>query len=57
MIDALDIAVGAAMVGACGIFADDEVLAEGAGEFTAELKAVVGKEGNRASPERDVAAG
>ena len=54
MIDTLDTAVGAGMVGACGNFVDAEVLVEGAGEFGAELKSVLGKTGNRGSLERDV---
>ena len=36
------------------VFVDAEALIEGAGEFGAELWTVVGKEGNGASPERDV---
>ena len=53
--DALDTAVGVGMVGACGNFVDAEALIESAGDFGPELKAIVGKERNRASRERDVA--
>ena len=54
MVNALDDAVGAGVVGARGDFVDTEALIEGARELGAELKAVVGKESNGASPERDV---
>ena len=55
VVDALDTAVGAGMVGARGDSVGAEALVEGVGEFEAELKAVCEKKGNRASPERDVA--
>ena len=55
MVDAFDAAVGAGMVGTPGDFVDAEALIEGAREFGAELKTVIGKESNGASPERDVA--
>ena len=55
VVDAFDAAVGAGMVGTPGDFVDAEALIEGAREFGAELKAVVGKESNGASPQRDVA--
>ena len=55
VIGAFDTAVGAGIVGACGSFVDAEALIESAGDFGPELKAIVGKERNRASRERDVA--
>ena len=55
MADAFDAAVGAGVVRTRGDFVDAEALIEGAREFGAELKAVVGKESNGASPQRDVA--
>ena len=55
VIDALNAAVGAGMVRACGIFVDAEAFVEGAGEFGAELKAIVRLDGSRVPPERDVA--
>ena len=42
-------------IGALGNFVDTEALVERAGEFGADLKVIIGKKRNRASPERDVA--
>ena len=55
MIDACNTAVVAGMVGAFGGFDDATVHIESAGKFGAELKAIVRKEGKRASPKGDVA--
>ena len=55
MIEAIDAAVSAGLVGADGDFVDAEALVEGAGKFRAKLKSIVGKEVNWASPEQDVA--
>ena len=55
MIEALDVAVSAGVVRAGGDLVNAEALVEGAGKFRAELKSIVGKKGNGAPPERDVA--
>ena len=52
VIDALNTAVRAGLVEACGGFVYAEALVEGAGEFGEKLEAIVGKEGNGASQER-----
>lgn len=55
MVDALDAAAGAGMVGAGGNVVDAEALVGGARMFGAELEPIVGKESKGSSPERDVA--
>ena len=55
MIEALAAAVSAGVVGAGGYLVCAEALVEGAGKVRAKLKSIVGKEGNGAYSERDVA--
>ena len=46
MIDTLDTAVGAGMVGACGNFVDAAAIVESAEEFKTQWNVIVGNEGN-----------
>ena len=55
MIEALDAAVSAGVVGAGGDLVNAEALVKSAGKVRSKLKSVVGNEGDEASPERDVA--
>ena len=51
--DALDTAVGARVVGACGNLVDAEVVVEGEGKFGAKLESVVGKKSDGVSIPRE----
>ena len=55
MVNLLDAAVGAGVVGVRGGFVGAEAHVEGARDFGAQLKTAFGKESSRASPERDAA--
>ena len=54
MIEALDVGVSIGVVGAGSDLVNAEALVEGVGTFRAKLKSIVGKQGNGASPKRDV---